>query len=60
MADPKGNPRKQRREVAPVRGKQTGKAVGQAPPSKHAGNSNEPHGTTDRKAYGNETNTQSY
>ncbi len=46
-----GNPRKQRREVAPVRGKETGKAVGQSPASKHAGNLNEPHGTTNRKSY---------
>ena len=52
MAEPKGNPHKTRRaEVKPVRGKETGKAVGQAPPSKHAGNSNAPQGTTNRQSY---------
>lgn len=53
MAGTKGmNPHKARREtVKPERGKEKGKAVGQSVPSKHAGNSNEPHGTTDRKSY---------
>ena len=51
MAEPKGNPHKTRREtVAPVRGKETGKAVGQAPPSKHDGTKRIP-ATTNRVSY---------
>ena len=50
--NPPGNPHKTRRAtVAPVRGKQTGRAVGQSIPGKFPGQSNEPHGTTDRKSY---------
>lgn len=50
--EPKGNPHKTRREtVKPVRGKERGKAVGDSVSSKHAGNSNEPHGTTNRVSY---------
>lgn len=51
MSPPGGNPRKQRREAAPVRGKLGGKAVGQSPPTKRDGSSNEPHGSTNRRAY---------
>lgn len=46
-----GNPHKQRRAtVAPVRGKETGKAVGQSVSTKHAGEKNVA-GTTDRVSY---------
>lgn len=49
---PKGmNPHKARREtVKPVRGKETGKAVGDSVSSKHDGAKNV-GGTTDRKSY---------
>jgi len=48
-----GNPHKTRRAtVPPVRGKGVGKGgTGNAAASKHAGNSNEPHGTTNRQSY---------
>ena len=50
-SEPKGNPHKTRRDtVAPVRGKERGKATGDAPASKHDGARNI-GGTTDRASY---------